>query len=264
MPFTYASHQAPVLALKMRWPGPFDGTALVMGSMAPDWAYALNGTPLAFDAHAGWGFLLFCVPAAVVAALVLRRAAPVLFAYAPSPPVLPLRQLRVLSRRRPRLPLSLVSGLVGALTHVVWDLFTHDGAWGPRHVAWLRSTALEAAGHSWSWAKVLQAMGHGGGAAVALYLLHRILTSGSLLGWYDVEADDGGGPAGGVVRFWAVTVVGLAAGTACAMTGHPGIPGRVIRLSLGLAVGLVAASKVCAREVRAAAALTRPGTSPAP
>ncbi len=96
MPFTYASHQAPVLALKMRWPGAFDGTAMVMGSMAPDWAYAFHGTPLAFDAHAGWGLLLFCVPAAVVASWVLRRAAPVLFAYVPSPPALPLRQLRVL------------------------------------------------------------------------------------------------------------------------------------------------------------------------
>jgi hypothetical protein len=253
LPFTYASHQAPVLALKMGWPGWFDGTAMVMGSMAPDWAYAFHGTRLAFDAHAGWGFLLFCVPAAVVASWVLRRVAPALFAYAPSPPVLPLRQLQVLARRRPGLPVSLASGLAGAVTHVVWDLFTHDDSWGPRHVAWLRSTAVNMAGHSPTWARLLQYASHVGGALVSLYLLSRILRSGSLLRWYGVDTAGGPVPAGGADRFWTITAVGVAGGLAWAMTGEPGIPGQIIRLSLGMAAGLVTASVGCARAVRTVA-----------
>jgi hypothetical protein len=257
VPFTYASHQAPVLAIKLRWPAAVDGTAMVMGSMAPDWAYALHGTGLAFDAHGGWGLVLFCVPAAVVAATILRRVAPVLFTYLPSPPALPLRQLRVLGGRRPRLPVSLASGLVGALTHVAWDVFTHDGDWGPRHIAWLRSTAVEVAGHSLSWAKVLQYASHVGGALVSVYLLSRILRSGSLLRWYGVAAVDDAPAPEGTVRFWTVTAAGLLAGTAWSAMGEPGLPGQIIRVSLGVAVGLVAASVACAREPRTAAAPRR-------
>ena len=253
MPFTYVSHQAPVLAIKWRWPAAVDGTAMVMGSMAPDWSYALHGTPLAFDAHGGWGLVVFCVPAAVVAAAILRRMAPVLFGYVPSPPVLPLRQLGVLGLRRPRLAVSLASGLVGALTHAVWDLFTHDGSWGPRHIAWLRSTAVEVAGHSQTWAGMLQYASHVGGALVSVYLLSRILRSGSLLRWYGVvAADDDAPPPQGMVRFWTVAAAGLLAGTAWAAVGEPGLPGQIIRVSLGVAVGLVAASAACAREPRPA------------
>ncbi|MEA2716992.1 MAG: hypothetical protein QOI99_1309 [Actinomycetota bacterium] len=269
MPFTYLSHQAPVLAIKRRWPARFDGTAMVMGSMAPDWAYAFRGTPIAFDAHRGWGLALFCVPAAVLAAAILRRQAGVVFAYVPSPPEMPLRQLRVLSSRRPGLAVSAVSALVGALTHVVWDLFTHDGSWGPEHIAGLRSHALTALGRTLSWAGVLQWTGHVVGAAVALYLLSRILRSGELLRWYgiddDVDADDvaddvddveAGGPAVGTVRFWTITALVSAGGAAWAATGHPGLPGRIIRLSLGVAAGVVAASVACAGEVA-------PGDGPA-
>lgn len=241
MPFTYLSHQAPVLALKRRWPDRVDGTAMVFGSMAPDWPYAVHGTRLAFDAHAGWGFVLFCAPAALVAAAVLRRVAPVLFAYVPSPSALPLDRLRTLSRRGPGLAVSAASAFVGALTHVAWDLFTHNGSWGPRHIAWLRADALTALGRTLSWAGVLQWTGHVVGAVVAAWLLSRLLTAA------DGTAEPR--PAGGLVRFWAVTVVGVAAGGAWAAMGDPGYPGRIIRMSVGLGVGLVAASVACARYV---------------
>ncbi len=242
-----------MLAVKLRWPAAVDGTAMVMGSMAPDWAYALHGTPLAFGAHAGWGLLLFCAPAAVLAALGLRRAAPVLFSYFPSPPALPLRQLAVLGSRRPRLPVSLASAFAGALSHVVWDLFTHDGEWGPRHVAWLRSTVVDVAGHAPTWAGMLQYASHVGGALVSLYLLHRILTSESLLRWYGDEPLPAP-PRGGQWRFWTITAAGSVAGVVAAALGQPGFPGRIIRVSLGMAAGLVAASVACAREPGAARA----------
>jgi hypothetical protein len=44
LPFTYLAHQVPALALKRRWPAAFDGTALALGTMAPDWPYALSGS----------------------------------------------------------------------------------------------------------------------------------------------------------------------------------------------------------------------------
>jgi Domain of unknown function (DUF4184) len=44
MPFTFFAHQAPFLPMARRWPRLIDGTALIVGTMAPDLAYALNGT----------------------------------------------------------------------------------------------------------------------------------------------------------------------------------------------------------------------------
>ncbi len=115
-----------------------------------------------------------------------------------------------------------------------------------------------AFGRTLSWAGVLQWTGHVLGAAVALYLLHRVLTSGSLLRWYGVSGDDFASrpPPAGSTRFWMVTAVGSAAGLASAAIGEPGIPGQIIRLSLGVAAGLVAASAACAAEAKSADAST--------
>ena len=245
MPFTYLSHQAPVLAVKMRWPTAFDGTALVVGSMAPDWAYALDGTWLAFDGHSLWGVALFCVPVAVLAAGVIRRVAPVVFAYLPSPAGVDLRQLRALAGRRPPWPMTAASALVGALTHVGWDLFTHPGRWGARHIAWLRSEAPTILGRRVTWSTVLQYAGHVLGAAVALYLLAHILRSGAFRRWYGLDGLDPDRPppaVAGRVRFWGISALGAVVGFALAAVGEPGFAGRIIRVSLGLAAGLVAAS----------------------
>jgi len=252
LPFTYLSHQAPVLAIKRRWPATFDGTALVVASMAPDWAYALYGTRWGFEAHSLVGIVAFCVPVAVVAATVLRRISPVLFAYAPNPAALPLRQLRALAGRRPPLLTTAASAFVGALTHVTWDLFTHEDRWGPQHIAWLRSTVLTVSGHELGWAEALQMAGHVAGALLALWLLSRILTSGSFRAWYglpdEVVAPAGGRPAG-AVRFWAIAALGAVAGVGVAELGDVAISSKIIRFSLGLAAGLVAGSVACAGQV---------------
>jgi hypothetical protein len=249
VPFTYLSHQAPVLAAKMRWPGASDGTALVFGSMAPDWAYAVDHTWLEFDGHSIWGVVAFCVPMAVLAAVVVRGVAPTLFAYVPSPGWVPLRRLRGLGRRRPGWAMSAGSALIGALSHVVWDMVTHHDRWGPQHVRLLRAEAMVVAGRGLSWATVLQYISHVLGAVVTIYLLSRMLRSGAL----GTAGDDAGVPPG-TVRFWVIATIGLAAGIAVAPLGDPGFPGQLIRISLGVGVGLVAAAAACTGDVRRAAA----------
>jgi hypothetical protein len=248
LPFTYLAHQAPALALKQRWPTWFDGTALVLGTMAPDWAYALNGSALAFDAHSLLGVVAFCTPMAMVVAAVLRRVSPTLFTYAPNPKQMPLQQLRVLALRRPPLATTALSACLGALTHVAWDLFTHNDRWGPRHIGWLRSEAVSLLGHSVTWAKVLQYASHTLGSAVAVLLLARILRSGDLLRWYGIDDSRTGDRRPGSIRFVIVTIIGTLAGGAWAAMGH-GLPAQIIRLTIGLAVGLVVASLVCRRVV---------------
>ncbi len=198
----------------MRWPAPIDATAMAMGSMAPDWEYALHGSRLDFDGHSLVAVVLFCTPIAVVAAMVLRRVAPVLFAFVPSPSWMPLRQLRLLGARRPTLPTTVASAFVGALSHVIWDLFTHNDRWGAEHIALLRSTAVSAFGHDLTWAKVLQYAGHTVGAAVAVLLLAKLLRSGALRRWYGLSPDPAFDaapmPAAGRLRFWAVALAGTA------------------------------------------------------
>jgi len=82
-------------------------------------------------------------------------------------------------------------------------------------------------------------------------LLARILRSGELLRWYGVATDPGSvGHRLGSTRFVIVTVIGTIAGGAWAAMGD-GLPAQIIRVSIGLAAGLVAASLVCRRVVTA-------------
>lgn len=182
----------------------------------------------------------------------LRRCAGAVFAYAPSPPLLPLRQLQVLGSRRPPLATTALSAALGAATHVAWDLFTHDDRWGPQHIGWLRATALSLAGHSISWAKVLQYTGHTLGSLGAVLLLAQLLRSGSLLRWYgaDLGAVAGPAPSRGRTRFVVLTTLGTLGGAGWAALGDPGPAARIIRVSLGFAAGLVVASVACRRFVR--------------
>jgi hypothetical protein len=245
LPFTYLAHQAPALAIKRRWPTAFDGTALALGTMAPEWAYALSGSRLAFDAHSLLGVVAFCAPVAMVVAFVLRSVSPTLFAYAPNTRQLPLQQLRVLALRRPSLVTTAFSAALGALTHVGWDLFTHNDRWGPRHIGWLRSEAVSLVGHSVTWAKVLQYASHTLGSAVAVLLLAKMLRSGELLRWYGMISDPGiVGHRLGTIRFVVVAMLGTIAGGAWAAMGD-GLPAQIVRVSIGLGAGLVAASLVC-------------------
>jgi hypothetical protein len=42
---------------------------------------------------------------------------------------------------------------LGALTHVVWDSFTHDWMWGPAHIPWLATRHGPLMGYEWvRWA----------------------------------------------------------------------------------------------------------------
>jgi len=102
MPATLLSHQAPMVALKMARPRWFDGVAVVVGSMAPDFAYVATDTRLEFDAHGPPGMLAFAVPASVALAWLLRaRVAAVFFTLAPPLGALRLTDWRVLAARRP-------------------------------------------------------------------------------------------------------------------------------------------------------------------
>jgi hypothetical protein len=134
MPFTLA-HPAAVLPIKRFWPGA-NLPALVIGSMTPDFAYFYRlGVPGAFS-HSAEGIFLFCVPIGLVAYvlyfLVLRG--PVLELL---PAFLRHRMERQFTAWVPR-GLGGLAGLlgslaIGAMTHLLWDSFTHGNTAAVRH-----------------------------------------------------------------------------------------------------------------------------------
>ncbi len=142
MPFTLA-HPAAVLPF-YRSRVPF--SALVIGSMIPDFEYfARFGFGNTFS-HTLPGLFLFCLPAGLVVLWVFHRfLKQPLFALLPDGhrmrlgkymdrfPFLPLN----------RLALLILGVLLGAVTHVAWDAFTHSFGWAVRHLPALDATLLQ-------------------------------------------------------------------------------------------------------------------------
>ena len=177
MPFPFLAHQAPVLPLKLRWPR-LSGTGLVLGSMAPDFGYFLLGASVTRDWHRPHGIFLYCLPVAVVAYLLVTRlfAAPIA-RHLPRLGSLRLRDLAYLEAQpRTIAHLAMVAAciVVGAATHLAWDLFTHHGTWMGDHVPWLRQEVFSVAGRSIDGTRVLWTASTAIGGAVSLLVLREM------------------------------------------------------------------------------------------
>lgn len=144
MPFTLA-HPAAVLPLmdRGRGRGGLIGSALVFGAMAPDVPYFAGAFALGDLAHT-WA----AVPTLDLAITVALAAVWHLVLRAPLVGLLPARwaaaadQLTAPRERRVRLsavPWFVLSAVVGAVTHVAWDGFTHPGRFGVRLIPVLQS-----------------------------------------------------------------------------------------------------------------------------
>jgi hypothetical protein len=145
MPWIVPSHQAPVLPLARLFPGRFSGLGLVLGSVAPDLVFILrldaSGSPAS---HSLLGQLYLTVP--IVVALHLLLTALVLPWLLPHLPGGAPLHLHALARVRPAAnPAALarvaLSGLVGGLTHVFVDGFTHGdhAGWALAFLPWLEA-----------------------------------------------------------------------------------------------------------------------------
>jgi hypothetical protein len=143
MPFPLA-HPAAVLPFKRycsRW---INFPALVIGSLVPDAAYLSQNNDLSTISHQVVGGLAFGLPTGflLLAALYVLRM--------PAVEMLPdpARRLFLTLCRRPMgsLWLAAVSLIIGILTHVLWDSFTHGDGWIVGHVAMLQIPLFVFAG----------------------------------------------------------------------------------------------------------------------
>jgi len=127
MPLTLPTHPIAVVPLKLWRPRWFDGVALVIGAIAPDLGYATYGFGETVRTHNLPALLWWSVPVTVVAAWLVRWAAPAIAAHLPGAGALRLRDYGVLGVVRHRWYVTVGSALLGSFSHVAWDSLTHPG-----------------------------------------------------------------------------------------------------------------------------------------
>jgi hypothetical protein len=132
VPFTFA-HAAAALPFRRSGLVP---SAVVIGCFAPDFEYFVRLAPRGSFGHSWLGLLLLDLPLGVAVFWLFHRyAKEPLWVWLPAS----ARQKIRFDPQMPRLTsvaqiaLVLVSILVGAATHLIWDSFTHATYWPYRH-----------------------------------------------------------------------------------------------------------------------------------
>jgi hypothetical protein len=141
MPFTLA-HPAAVLPLKRYCPRFLGFAGLVMGSVAPDAGYLFK---LENFSHSFVGSFAFSLPVAIVMLALfygLRRRIVELLPDAQRRIFLPPCKQPV-----PSLFVMVISILIGAWTHLLWDSFTHRKGWLVVRLPFLQIQTVQWAHH---------------------------------------------------------------------------------------------------------------------
>jgi hypothetical protein len=200
--------------------------------MAPDFAYALNGTRLSFGSHNVPAQFLWSLPITLLGTRIVRAwLAEPIGAQLPEPYG---SQVRALARSVHHFMVTAVSALLGGLSHVLMDSFTHRHGWGYNHFDWLH---LHIA-RDWQVADALQYVGHTVGTLLCMLLVARLCATGRVSKWNGSRDSLSTTEQrfGGVPWFWSA--VGLLSCACCAIA--------VLRIARGdsMPVAIIRASYV--------------------
>lgn len=172
MPLTPA-HAAAALPISRALPA-LPLAALVIGTLSPDFEYLLRLAPHGQFGHSPAGLFVFCVPVSLLAWVVFAAIVrPALAGLLPPEPAAALTTRRPTSPRwrRRSLALGALAAFLGAVSHVVWDGFTHDYGWAVAWLPVLRTEVYLTFLPGLPWYKLLQ---HGstlvGGAIVVAWV----------------------------------------------------------------------------------------------
>ena len=128
--------------------------------------------------------------------------------------------------------------VLGALTHVVWDSFTHAGRWGVELVPWLQTEHAGRPGYAWAQ----YASGVVGLLVLLVWGLHRLATT---------PPDDAASSSSSAQRWvsWLVVAVGALLGVLVALSRSGGTGEATLYLMVtfggtGLVAGVVLACAV--------------------
>ena len=181
MPFTI-SHAAVVLPfarLLVRWRLL---SAFVIGAMVPDFGLFFPWRMHRFETHSALALLTFCLPVGLTTYWA--------FQYLIKAPMLEVLPEGAYARWRPfsspadfaSIRQWLLAGcgvLTGAVTHLVWDAFTHENARGVRMIPWLEEPIVEIGNHHMAGVRLLQDGSSLFGLVVVLGLVWYGLRAGS-------------------------------------------------------------------------------------
>lgn len=204
MPFT-VTHTLAVTPLFKWGRGRLPLTALLLGSMVPDLPLFIDLGVSYSETHCLLGVLTHCLPLAAPAYLVFH-----FFLKKPIYQLCPdfMRRKLGFCLRPPKLhsisELSLILCALcsGALTHVVWDAFSHKGAWGVERFSIL-SEGVVIAGRFIPGYKLIQYGSSLIGLPILRYLAWRWLCSLP-------DAPVSPAPLAASQRFWIIFSVALA------------------------------------------------------
>jgi hypothetical protein len=156
-------------------------SACVIGAMVPDFGVFLQWRPERSETHSVLALLTFCLPVGLFTYWIFQYLikTPVLEvlpegAYARSRPLAAPAEFRSLRRWA----LAAAGVLAGAVTHLIWDGFTHEGARGVRMFPALDDPLVEVGRRHWDAVRVLQDLGSLVGLVVVVVILIYALRPG--------------------------------------------------------------------------------------
>jgi len=182
-------------------------SALVIGSMAPDFSYFLPFPISRSQSHSIAGLFWFCVPVGLVAYVAFQRllARPLVDLL---PASLRMRLLPVIDARVDApWRAVIVSLFVGAATHIAWDAFTHAGAPIVRVSRALRFHLVTISGYPLSVYTILQHLSTALGFALIALWIWRWVRSAQPSGDATRGAFSPQGRAAAILAIVAVVVV---------------------------------------------------------
>jgi len=173
MPFTI-SHVAAVLPFSRplaRWRLL---SATIIGSMVPDFGFLMPWRPARIETHSAIALLTFCLPVGLATFWIFQRMI--------KTAVMEVLPDHTYSRWRPlaapadlwslkQWVLAALGILGGAITHLVWDAFTHEGARGVRMIPALDDPVVDIVGHRLMGARLLEDVSSLIGLAVVLVVV---------------------------------------------------------------------------------------------
>lgn len=130
-------------------------SALIVGSMTPDFIYVINLSPRGKFGHTIPGLFLFCLPASLIILYLLHRVW--------LPPFFAGSQRRESFSHWTFGPtkhfLALCAAIIiGAITHDAWDSFTHESGWAVQRFQFLSETTIAT---KWGAVHLYKILQHG-------------------------------------------------------------------------------------------------------
>jgi hypothetical protein len=151
-------------------------SALVVGTMVPDFEYLIRLSPGGGEWHTRVGLLEYCLPAGLATWLIFRTViGPTLLRLLPPGLGAAVHATVTPGPTRRLLPGAIVGIALGAVSHDLWDSFTHRDGWVARQLPWL-THRVQLGPHEWvRYFSILQYTSSVLGAvAVAAILWHWV------------------------------------------------------------------------------------------